>query len=399
MGRLGTVRAGPWAVIACLWVVVAAMNAYYIVPSSVLPVIMERLGIGPTAASLLVSVTFGTQVVVGVPVGIVLDRIDDRRAIVAAGAVLVGAYVWSWRAAASGAFHSLLAARALATPLTAAIWTASIGVVGRQFPAERRATAVAAITSAPPAGFAVALVAAPVVTDRLGWATVFVVFAAPVAVGCAAFLLASRRLDLSGRDGATPSVGDLGTLLSDRSIWIVSALAFLGFSLYAFVTSWTPTYLAERLDVSLAYGGLFAALFPAIGAFARGGSGFVSDRLFAHRRRPVALLSFSVAAPAIVLIAAVEMRIAVVGSLLLAGLFVQLGLGLFYAQVREIAAPNVVATAVGITTSTAVLGGFVAPLIGGFLIERSGYAAAFGYAVVVALLGSVLAWFTPEPDL
>jgi dipeptide/tripeptide permease len=45
----------------------------------------------------------------------------------------------------------------------------------------------------------------------------------------------------------------------------------------------------------------------------------------------------------------------------------------------------------------ATFGGFTAPLIGGLLIEGSGYPAAFGYAVVAGVAGLALAWFTPEP--
>ncbi|MFP4625407.1 MAG: MFS transporter [Natronomonas sp.] len=390
---------GSWVVVGSLWVVLAGANAYYIVPSGILPVIMERLDVGPTAASLLVSVMFGTQVLVGVPVGIVLDRVDNRAAIAVASFVLVVSYVWSFRAAGAGGFGSILAARSVATVGTAAIWAASINVTGRAFSPERRATAVAVVTSAPPGGFALGLVSGPAVADWFGWTTIFLVYALPVVIGCLLFWVASRGLTGTTSGGSTAQSADFVKLLSTRSIWLVASMAFLGFSLYAFVTSWAPTYLTDSLGVSMAYGGLFAALFPAIGILARGGSGYVSDRLFAHRRRPVALLSFVVSAPAIVLLAVTDNIAIVIGALLVSGLFVQLGLGLFYAQARELADPSVVATAIGLTTSLAVFGGFVAPILGGYLIEHSGYDAAFGYAVVMAVLGSLLAWYSPEPEL
>lgn len=385
--------------VGCLWILLAGANAYYIVPSGILPVIMDRLAIGPTAASLLVSVMFGTQVLFGVPVGIALDRVDNRGAIAVASLVLVVAYGWSFQAAGDGAFLSILAARSVATVGTAAIWAASINVTGRAFPPERRATAVAVVTSAPPGGFAIGLVTGPGVAEWFGWTSIFLVYALPVIFGSLLFWIASRNLAGTQSGGSTPRAADFVKLLSTRSIWIVSSMAFLGFSLYAFVTSWAPTYLTDSLGVSLAYGGLFAALFPAIGILARGGSGYVSDRLFAHRRRPVALLSFVIATPAIVALAVTETTAVVIGALLVSGLFVQLGLGLFYAQAREIADPSVVATAIGFTTSLAVFGGFVAPILGGYLIEHSGFDAAFAYAILMALLGSILAWFSPEPDL
>lgn len=396
MNRVRSKLAGPWDVVLGIWVLIVAANAYYIVPASVLPVLMDRLAVGPTTASLLVSVMFGTQVVVGIPVGVALDRADDRRAILLATLVLVAAYAWSWRAATGGDYWSLLASRAVATPATAAIWTAGVNVSARGFAPERQATAVGVFSSGPPAGFALGLLTGPIVATRFGWPAVFAVYALPAALGCAAFWLASRRMDLSGTDAETPRAADFRRLLSDRPIQIVATMAFLGFSLYAFVTSWVPTYLTEELGFSLARGGLFVALFPAIGIVARGGSGAVSDRLFAHRRRPVALLAFGVSTPAILLVALTDAAVLVLVGLLVAGLFVQLGLGLFYAQVRELADPNVAATAVAFATSMATFGGFTAPLLGGLLIEHGGYAPAFGYAIGAALLGLVLAAVTPE---
>lgn len=390
---------GPWQLVAGIWVLIVAANAYYIVPASVLPVIMDRLGIGPASASLLVSVMFGAQMLLGVPVGMLLDRVDNRIAVVTATGLLVAFYAWSWHAAATGAFWSLLASRAAAAPATAAIWTAGVNIIGRTFRPERQATAVGVFSGGPAAGFALGLLAGPAIAERWDWLAIFIVFAVPAVVGCAAFWIASRGVDTSAGEMDTPRAADFTRLLTDRPMWSVALMAFLGFSLYAFVTSWVPTYLTTELGFSLAQGGLLVALFPAIGIFARGSSGAVSDRLFNHRRRPVAILSFAVAAPAVLLVATVRTAALVFIALVFAGLFVQLGLGLFYAQAREIPDPNVSATGVAFATSMATFGGFTAPLLGGLLIEYSGYPAAFGYSVLVALIGLGLAFSTPEPDL
>ncbi|MFB6170117.1 MAG: nitrate/nitrite transporter [Haloarculaceae archaeon] len=400
MSRSRPSLSSPWAVVFGVGLLVTAANAYYIVPASVLPVLMDRLGLAPAAASLLVSVMFGTQVVVGVPIGVVLDRVDNRRAIVAATVVLLGCYAWSYQAATSGAYLSLLVSRAVATAGTAATWTAGVNVVGRVFDDDSRATAVGALSATPAAGFALGLLTGPYVAERLGWAAIFAVYAAPVVVGCLSFLAATVSVDVSGGDGPTPRLADFRELLTGRAIWSVAGMTFLGYSLYAFITSWMPTYLAQHLGFSLTSGGLFAALFPAIGIAARGTSGAVSDRLFAHRRRPVALLSFVVSVPALGFIVLATTPLVVGLALVVAGFFVQLGMGLFYAQARELAGPNVAATGVAFATSMATLGGFTAPLAAGLLIEYTGgYTAAFAYACVAGVAGLLLAWVTPEPDV
>ncbi|MFB6172491.1 MAG: nitrate/nitrite transporter [Haloarculaceae archaeon] len=390
---------GPWAVVVGLGVLIAAVNAYYIVPAGVLPVIRDRLAIGAASASLLVSVMFGAQMLLGVPVGVALDRVDNRRAIVAATLAIAALYAWSWRAAVDGDYWTLLLSRGLAAPATATIWTAGVNVIGRLFEPEQRATAVGVFTGGPAAGFALGLVTGPVVAARFGWASIFVVYAVPAAVGCVVFWLASRRHDVSGGEIDAARAGDVTRLLTTGPVWTVALVAFVGFALYAFVTSWAPTYLAESLGVSLAQSGLLAALFPAVGAVARAGSGAVSDSLFGHRRRPVVLAAFVVSAPAVLLVALADTVALVFLALLLAGVFLQLGLGLAYSLAREIPDPNVVATGVAFTTSMATFGGFVAPPAGGLLIDYSGYLAAFGAAVALGLVGVVLAWFVPEPTI
>ncbi len=388
--------ARAWAAVAGLWVLVAAMNCFYIAPSGILPVVMAELSIGPTAASALVSVMFGTQVIVGVPAGVAIDRVKMRVGLAGATALLLLAFLLSWQAAVTGAFWWLLVARGVATAAIAAIWTASVNVTGRLFPRDRRATAVGIVTGAPVAGFALGLVTGPVVSEWLGWSAVFLVYAVPAVSGCALFLAASRGVELRGGDLPTAALGDIRALLSNRAIWIVATMSFLAYSVFAFVTTWVPTYLTESLGLTLASGGLLAAAFPAIGAVARGSSGVLSDRVFGRRRRPVALLAFLITAPSLVVLSVSGSVPVVAGALVLAGLFVQLGQGLFFAQARELSTPNVAATAVGFTTSLGTLGGFVAPLVGGLLVERAGFDAAFAYAVCLAVLGVLVAWVTPE---
>lgn len=397
--RLRSQLGGPWDVVLALGILIAAVNAYYIVPAGVLPVIRAELSLGPATAGLLVSVMFGAQMLLGVPVGMLIDRVDNRRAVVAATLAILGLYAWSWQAAAAGDFWTLMLSRGLAAPVTAAIWTAGVNIIGRAFDPARQATAVGVFSGGPAAGFAVGLLTGPLVANRFGWAAIFVVYAVPAAVGCALFWVTSRRIDISVGDTATARLADFRKLFTTATVWTVALVAFVGFSLYAFVTSWVPTYLSEVVGVSLAEGGLLAAFFPAVGAVARAGSGAVSDRLFGHRRRPVVLLAFAVSAPAIFLVVLADTVAILLFALLVAGLFLQLGLGLAYPLARETADPAVAATGVAFTTSMATFGGFVAPPVGGLLIDHSGYLVAFSGALVLGLAGAALAWFVPEPDL
>jgi nitrate/nitrite transporter NarK len=400
---------GPWGLVAGSWLLAAALNAYIIVPASFLPVLSEQLAIDATAASWIVSALFAVGVLVGIPAGIVLDRVDNRWAATLAAASLLAACLWSWQAARGGSYWSLLAARALAGISFPLIWSACINLIGRTFEAANRASAVGIFTTSAPAGFAVGQFTGPLIVARFGWAAPFAVFAIPIALSGAAFHLTSRSASRAGRstraDGGTadadaqPQFAEFKRVLTDRNVLSIAGMGFVAYSAYVFFNSWMPTYLTEELGLSLAASGLLVAVFPAIGVLSRSGSGFISDRFLAQRRRPIVTVAFAATLPLVGVIALTELTPLVAGSLLLAGLFVQLGIGILFTYVQELVDPTVTATALSALTTMSSFGSFSAPVITGYLIESTRtYLAAFGYAALVVGLGVVLAYYSPEPN-
>jgi predicted MFS family arabinose efflux permease len=386
---------GSWTLLVGAIVLGASLAAYEIAPASVTPLLRDSLGVGPSAAGLVVGVMFGTAVVASLPAGIVLDRTDSRQAIVVATGGLLVAGVWGYQAATAGAFVSLLASRVLGGLAFTVVWNASIDVVGRSFALDRQATAVATFTASGPLGFALGQGASPFVAEWLGWPAIFPVFAGLAVVGLVPFWVASRG---RGRatDDPTPDLADFGRVLTHRGVVTVCLLGFLGFWMYLFVNSWAPSYLEGELALSLAVSGLVTAMFPAIGALSRVSGGVLSDRVFDGRRRPVMLLAFVVSTPIVAGFTLLRGVPVVVGALLVAGLAIQLSLGLAFAYVRELVEPSVAATAVAFLTSVALAGAFLSPIVGGAVIDAAGYPAAFALAGVLGLVGVVLAWFAPE---
>lgn len=390
-------RLSSFGIVFGVMVLAVGGTMYLIAPASVLPVVREELGIGPAAAGWIVSVMFGTQVLVSIPAGIGIDRLNNRRVVVAVALGFVVASVWSWFAAGNDDYWSLMASRAFAGALLAVGWNASVNVTRRSIHERRRATILGVFTASAPAGFALSHLYAPVTVEWLGWNSIFLVPAVLAAVGASLFLVASRHRDLTGGDTQTAGVDDFGRVLSNRRLWNVALLSFLAYSVYVFVNSWVPSFLTEEVGLTLGESGFLVALFPAIGIISRSGGGFVADRLFGSRNRPVVLASFVVTAPTIVAIMVVRRVLFVFLVLALAGLFVQLGIGLFYAYVDRIVEPNVAGTAIAVLSTLGFLGSFSAPVVAGVLIEWShSYTLAFAYATTAAILGVVLAWCLDE---
>lgn len=388
-------RTRGWGLVAGLFVLSVAAAAYEIAPASVIPLVRESLGVGPTAASGLVSIMYATAVLTSLPLGVVLDRISARRAVTAAGLFLLAAGVWGWVAAESGAFTSLMASRVLGGVAYVVVWNTGATLAGTVVAAEHRATAVGLFTASAPVGFAVGQFGSPLVAESVGWPATLPAFATLGTVGVVVFVVLARGKSID-IDAETPDRSALGTLFRDRGVWSLATLCLLAFSLYLFLNTWLPSYLADELKLSLAASGLVTALFPAVGVVARTLSGVVSDRLFGGRRRPVVLGAFVLAAPSVGAFVFAPSLAVVVCLLVVAGFAIQVTIALLFTYVSEIVEPAVRTTAVALLTSVGMLGAFAGPLAAGFVIQTAGYETAFLAGGLVAVVGIAIALATPE---
>lgn len=390
---------GRWLLVVELFALSALANAYLIAPASVLPVVMSELAIGAAAASWIVSVVFGIQILATVPVGFGLDRYDTRRFAAAATLAIVAAGVWGVASAAAGAYYSLVASRVLGGLGSLVFWNAGVSVLGRAFDDRRRATAIGVFTAGAPTGFALAQFLGPRIAENFEWTLALGVFGVCTLVPFAAFWASSRGLDVAvGSTTRPPKMADVSVVFENRVFWAVFVMGMATFSLYSFLNSWLPTYLTDHLGATLATSGLAVSLFPAMGVFARSGGGFLSDRVFGSRRRPVTMLSFLVPVPVVVAMTRTSTVAVVFVLVVLSGFFIQLAVGLLFTYVRELVRPSVATTAVAALTGASSIGSFVAPIAAGVLIERTGsYLPAFLLAALVGLVGLAMAYVTPEP--
>ena len=371
------------------------LAAYEIVPASVTPLIRDSFAIGSTRAGLIVGVMFGTAVVVSLPLGALLDRTDTRRvmAIAVLGLFTVG--IWGWLAGRAGAYWALIASRIVGGTAFVVVWNGSIDIVSRAVDPRHRATAVGIFTASGPVGFALGQSTGPLVAARFGWPVIFPAYTGLTLVGFALFWVTSRGL--GGARADAPTLGEFGTVLKSRTVWLVGVLGFLSYALYLFVNSWGSSYLTGEIGLSLAASGLIVAVFPGVGVLSRISSGLLSDRVFDGRRAPIFLGSFAVATPMLLVFTRLGSVPLLVAVLFCAGFAIQLTLGLSFTYVREVVETNVAATAVAFQTSVGLAGAFLSPIVGGTIVDTVGFEIAFLLAGALAVVGTVLAWRVPEP--
>lgn len=396
---MSDVTRSGWGLVLPLVALSALANTYIIVPASVLPLVRRELGIDATAAGWVVSAVFAAQILASVPAGVALDRFDTRNLLGLATAALVVAGLWGTASAASGDYASLVASRLVGGAASIAVWNAGVTVVGTAFPPERRATAVGLFTAASPAGFALGHLTGPLVA-RVDWTATFAVYALLALLSLAVFWLRSAavRTAADGARSGTVNRGAIGRALGAPSVRVLAPTAFAAMSVYVLLNSWTPTYLAEELGVSLAVGGLAVAVLPAVGILSRTGGGVVSDRLFDGRRRPVVALSFLVPLPLLAALANVSTLGAALVVLVFAGFFVQLAVGVLFTAAGELVEPSVSGTAVAVVSAAGASGAFTALLVAGALIDATGtFDAAFAYGGLVGLAGLGLTYALQDP--
>ncbi|USZ73587.1 MFS transporter [Natronosalvus halobius] len=373
--------------------------AYQIAPASLLPVIMGRLSIGPTAASWVMSVLFLSMAVGAIPIGMVLDGVDNRNALLASSAWLFVASVWGWYAAGTGGYLSLLGSRLFGGLAVVAIWTASVNAVGNVAASDRQATAITIYATSVPLGFAVGQFATPLVAERFGWALSFPLYGTLALVLTVAFWIVSQDFEMETMTESRPTHSEFLAVFRHRAVWGVATLGCIAISLTFIINNWMPTYFRDQYQLSLTQSGLFAAAFPAIGLLSRSFSGVLSDRTFGGRRKPLVVLAFLVTAPTVVGIALVGSVGLTIGLLLVAGFFSQIGQVLLFVYVRELVAPNVVGTALAVVNAMGFLGAFGAPILTGLIIEWSGaYLLAFAFSGGIASIAVVIALALPESN-
>lgn len=395
--RLGAIG-GRYAVLATTFLVSLFVAGVQIMPASVLTLVMSDLGATPTEAGWLVSLTLLMPAVLALPVGYGLDRFDNRYILALGVFIVVTVNVWAWKPALRGAFVELLAVR-LATGVGIIMtWVSGANLVAEAFAEGDTATATGVYTASAPLGYVVGQALPPLVANSAGWEANFPVFAAAIGFSGLLFVLTAARTAAPAPSAGSAGLADFGRVIRRRAVWIVALMSFVAYSLNLLFNSWMPTYLTEQLGYSIEDSGILVALFPFMGFLARTTGGVVSDRLLDERRRPVPLGSFALTAPIIVVMAVTETPLIVVVLLVLSGYFAQMGVGLFYTHVTELVDEHVAGSAIAVLTMASFTGGFTAPIIAGWLIERSGsYLTFFLFALGLSALGVTLTWVVPEP--
>lgn len=365
------------------------------------PEIRHSLGLSYGQMGLLLSVFAWSYGLAQIPAGVAVDKFGARRALGA------GLMLWSVAQIAAGFVTSLpqfVVARLALGLGESPMYIGGTRVCTDWFTAKDRALPIAIFNSS--SALAPAL-APPLLTWLMlafGWPAMFII------AGLAGFAVAIAWLALYRSPGdAKITPAELAAISADDSphiekigfrqvLWLLkfptSWGMFLGFFgvvyVYWLYATWLPGYLETQRHLSIAKAGIVSAIPLAAGFFGAVAGGIISD-LLARKTSPVSAcripVIFGLLGAAILTIASAYAQstwLAV--TLISGGLFaVNISSSCGWALAAVITPPNTVATLEAIQNVGGSLGGSLAPLVTGAIVQATGsFLPAFELAGVIA---------------
>jgi len=389
-----------WVILGVLWItyIVVFLNRLSVGPLA--PFFKEDLGITSAQVGLVMSAAAFGYMTTLFPIGWVVDRIGARWPMVI-GELIAGASMIALFFATS---YIWLLVFMFATGMGCGFLMPSTtqGVVV-WFPTKERATVMGLKQTAVNIGGIITAVTLPVVALALGWRYGFLflgIVAIAIAVTALILYKEPARPSSSSTDSAASAVAvPLLELLKNRDIWLVAicglCLAWVELTIIAHLV----LYLTEALLFPVVIAGGLLAMAEIAGAIARPVSGFLSDRVFGGKRKPL----FTLMA---IITCAMCLLLSLFGSYLSWALYPVLFLlgmggigfgGIFLTLMSEFGGKHGAGKAAGLGGTITMCGIILGPVIFGHIVDISGsYELAWLSLAFVAALCLPMLFFVRE---
>ena len=403
-----------WAIIAALCCLTIANYLDRGNLSVAAPVIMRDLGISNTMMGVVLSAFVWPYAIMNLPSGWLVDRFGARMLLT------VAAGLWSIVAALTGLATTVTQFVGLRVVLgisEAPLFPAALKATNAWFPAHEKAAAISTYIAATQVGLAIAPPIATALMLSFGWPVMFVIIGGLgllTAIGWAVLYrepsrhgrVSSEELDYiragqpaSRPDSAEPlTAAEWSGLFRHQSIWVMIVGGFCLQYTFWFYISWLPTYFERVQHFTISRAGYLSALPFIAGAVGVLTGGRISD-LLVRRRVPSFVARRAVVATGALLTAAAMVATvfspspAVAVALLTIGMFTySTSSGCYWTLATDVVTSERCVASVGsIQNFGGFLGGAVAPIATGVIVDRlGGFDVAILVAAALALVSAVL---------
>lgn len=389
-----------WLVLALLslGVIAAYVERANISVALVLPEFKEFFQLTDQDRGTLNSAFFWSYAFLQIPAGWVVDRYGVKYP------YAIGFCFWSLVTAATAfarTMGQLAGLRVLLGIAQSLVTPASMRWVRFHFAEQERGLAVGLYMTGTKIGPAISGIVAAWLITRYNWRAMFLILGIGGLAWLVPWLAFARNDDRSIEKAAAAKSAAAPVpflrILASPVIWgtVVGTFSYM-FFVY-FCMTWMPAYLVERRGLSLNSMGLYTFFSFAGMAATAAASGWAADRLIARGGNPVFVRkAFTIAG---LLLASTEVVGALsdsVGVALFFAVFSLSGLGLtmpnYWALTQTLIPGGAIGRIVGAQNCAANLPGIAAPLLTGWLVERTGSYGAPMAAIAFFLLMGVAAY-------
>lgn len=370
----------------------APLNQFKVPP--VLPLLMDAFGLSVGRAGLLMSVFAVTGLILALPAGFIFQKLGYRiTGLLAVGSVIVGASI----GALSASTGMMLISRVIEGVGTSFMAVVAPAVIALWFPADKRGTPMGVWATWVPLGSTIMFVVAPLLAGRWNWQGVwgFGSFFALVGWLLYYFFIKPAPEQSAGMDSSAASgrmtARDLGPVLHNRDLWLISLL-FCCFNLafIAFVT-WTPTFLNAIRGMSLARASLLIGIVPMSTIVSLPISGWISDRVGSRKVVCVIPMILLMLLWPLVFFVREGLFLLLVITIGLVGGFIPTGI--FSAGVEVVGDERLAGMAMAVIMVGQNAGMLLGPLVFGWIVEATGgWQIAFWALVPVCAAGAIAGW-------
>jgi sugar phosphate permease len=400
------VRSPAIVVLFSTWLLFAVYYLNRLNYSPVIPLIKADLDISNTGAGLLLAFFFLSYTIFQLPAGYLGDRFGPRKTL-AAGAVIsiIGNLIFSQ---VNG--FALLAFGQLVNGMGQAVgWSSAIKMVVNWFPKERRATAIGFFITCVTIGSSAGIRMSGLIGDHLGWRASFMIPPVLMLGTLVVFWFVVRDNPI---DKGHPNFTDetaleqivpedfrlrIRLVLTNRTLWVVALVYFCFVYVQFGCLVWIPTFLTERYAMSVNRASFLTSLVLLPGILASPLCGFLSDRFFKGRRKPLIITGMAVLSGTCFLLGFdLDINLVVV-ALAVIGLMILMPDVLLATFPADILSRKLTATGMGfLATFTSAAGIVTTPLSGKIVDVFHSYGALFFSFAFAALVGTVVAMFIKE---
>jgi ACS family D-galactonate transporter-like MFS transporter len=364
------------------------------------PLLKDDLGLSASQLGVLFSSFFWTYAIFQIVSGWLVDRFEVN------WLLALGVLVWSAATAGTGLVHGfklLLAARLLLGIGESVAYPSYSKIIAKHFRESHRGRANALVAAGWAGGPAFGTLVGGLLVARVGWRLFFVV------LGLASSLWLLPWLKWMPR-GATAAVSkttqaaSILEILKQRSAWGTFAGLFCHNYLWYFLITWLPFYLVRERHFSLQTmsvvgGAAFFALALSVTA-----SGWLSDRWIAAGGTPTRVLKtftgtgLALASGSFVLVFLVADRNIAMAILVFSCVSLGMCSSNLWSMTQTLAGPQTAGKWTGLQNFFGNLAGVLAPILAGFILQRTGeFFWAFAITGVVTLLGAAAYVFLVGP--